>query len=97
MAGLLLGAGLSQAGGVVSGVVEAFGFSDVSVDSKGSGDDTQVTISGYIVPKLQLQYGVGVFTAINEVTLRYELVPRLYLQAMTGLSQAIDIFYKFEF
>ena len=97
MAGLLIGAGLSQAGGVVSGVAESLGFSDVSLDSKGSGDDTQVIISGYLMPKVQLQYGVGVFTAINEVTLRYELFPRLYLQAMTGLAQAIDIFYKFEF
>lgn len=84
-------------GRVVSGVAESLGFSDVSLDSKGSGDDTQVIISGYVMPKVQLQYGVGVFTAINEVTLRYELFPRLYLQAMTGLAQAIDIFYKFEF
>lgn len=30
MAGLLIGAGLSQAGGVVSGVAESLGFSDVS-------------------------------------------------------------------
>lgn len=97
MAGLLIGAGLSQAGGVVSGVAESLGFSDVSLDSKGSGNDTEVIISGYVIPKVQLQYGVGVFTAINEVTLRYEFFPRLYLQAMTGLSQAIDIFYKFEF
>lgn len=97
MTGILLGAGLSQANGLVSGIVENFGFSDVSLDSTGSGDDTQVSISGYLMPGLQLQYGVGVFTSIGEVKLRYELMPRLYVQALSGLNQALDLFYKFEF
>jgi translocation and assembly module TamB len=97
MTGILLGAGLSQANGLVSGIVENFGFSDVSLDSSGSGDKTQVSISGYLMPGLQLQYGVGVFTSISEVRLRYELMPRLYVQALSGLNQALDLFYKFEF
>ena len=97
MTGILLGAGLSQANGVVSDIAETFGFSDVSLDSSGSGDETQVSISGYLMPGLQLQYGMGVFTSISEVRLRYELMPRLYVQVMSGLNQALDLFYKFEF
>ena len=65
--------------------------------SSGSGDETQVSISGYLMPGLQLQYGMGVFTSISEVRLRYELMPRLYVQVMSGLNQALDLFYKFEF
>ena len=97
MTGILLGAGLSQANGLVSGIGESLGLSDVSLDSTGSGDNTQVSISGYLIPGLQLQYGVGVFTSIAEVKIRYELMPRLYLQALSGLNQALDLFYKFEF
>ena len=27
----------------------------------------------------------------------YYVMPRLYLQAVSGLNQAVDLFYKFEF
>ena len=66
------------------------------MDSTGSGDETQVSISGYLMPGLQLQYGMGVFTSISEVRLRYELMPRLYVQVLSGLNQALDLFYKAE-
>jgi translocation and assembly module TamB len=36
-----------------------------------------------------------VFSPIAELRLRYELMPRLYLQAMSGVAQAVDIFYRF--
>ncbi|KUE81295.1 hypothetical protein ATO46_12425 [Aeromonas schubertii] len=95
--GLLVAGAVSQAGGVVSDIGETLGLSDVSLDTAGSGDETQVTLSAYLLPGLQLQYGVGVFSPIAEFKLRYELMPRLYLQALTGIAQAVDIFYRFEF
>lgn len=94
--GLLVAGAVGQANGVVSDIGETLGLSDVSLDTAGSGDDTQVTLSAYLLPGLQLQYGVGVFSPIAEFKLRYELMPRLYLQAVTGLAQAVDIFYRFE-
>ncbi|MFB9845562.1 translocation/assembly module TamB domain-containing protein, partial [Oceanisphaera arctica] len=94
---MLLGAGVGKIGGLVTNVGEALGLQDVSLDTGGSGDDTEVNISAYVLPGLQIGYGVGVFSAIGELRLRYELLPRLYLQATSGLSQAIDIFYRFEF
>ncbi|MED5524422.1 MAG: translocation/assembly module TamB domain-containing protein [Pseudomonadota bacterium] len=97
MQSMLLSAGVSQLGGVVTGAAEKVGFSDVTIDTAGSGDSSQVAISGYLAPGLQLEYGVGVFNSVGEVKLRYELLPRLYLQAVNGVNQALDIFYKFEF
>ncbi|WMC12399.1 translocation/assembly module TamB [Oceanimonas pelagia] len=94
---MLLGAGVGRVGGLVTGVGEALGFQDVAVDTSGSGENTAVNISAYVLPGLQIGYGVGVFSSIGELRLRYELLPRLYLQATSGLSQAIDLFYKFEF
>ncbi|MBO1519789.1 translocation/assembly module TamB domain-containing protein [Oceanisphaera pacifica] len=94
---MLLGVGVSTVGGVVSNVGEALGLQDVSLDTGGSGDDTEVNISAYVLPGLQIGYGVGVFSSIGELRLRYELLPRLYLQAASGLNQAIDLFYRFEF
>lgn len=94
---MLLGAGVGKIGGLVTNVGEALGLQDVSLDTGGSGDSTEVNISAYVLPGLQIGYGVGVFSSIGELRLRYELLPRLYLQATSGLSQAIDLFYRFEF
>jgi Uncharacterized protein conserved in bacteria len=97
MAAMMIGAGLGQANGVVSDVASTFGLKDATFDTKGSGTDTKVNLSAYVLKDLQLQYGVGVYSAVSEVTLRYFLLPQLYLQAVSSLSQAVDIFYKFEF
>ncbi|WP_257293799.1 translocation/assembly module TamB domain-containing protein [Endozoicomonas sp. YOMI1] len=93
---MLIGFGVSQFGGVVTSIGEKIGFSDVTLDTQGSGDDTRVTIGGTIAPGLRVQYGAGVFNSIAEVKVRYELMPRLYLQAISGLAQAIDLFYQFK-
>ncbi|MFK0569537.1 translocation/assembly module TamB domain-containing protein [Endozoicomonas sp.] len=93
---MLIGFGVSQFGGVVTTIGEKIGLSDVTLDTQGSGDDTQVTIGGTIAPGLRVQYGAGVFNSIAEVKVRYELMPRLYLQAVSGISQAIDLFYQFK-
>jgi translocation and assembly module TamB len=93
--GLLVAGAVSQANGVVSSIGESLGMSDVSLDTAGTGDNTQVTLSAYLLPGLQFQYGVGVFSPIAEFKLRYEVLPRLYLQAMSGVAQAVDIFYRF--
>ncbi len=53
--------------------------------------------SGYLSPKLQLKYGVGIFNSLGEFTLRYELMKNLYLEAVQGLDSAVDVLYKFEF
>ncbi|WP_448218581.1 autotransporter assembly complex protein TamB [Endozoicomonas sp. 2B-B] len=94
---MLVGLGVSRFGGIATSLGESFGFSDVSLDTEGSGDDTRITIGGYIAPGLRLQYGAGVFDSVSEVKVRYELMPRLYLQVVSGLAQAVDIFYRFTY
>ncbi|MCC2637401.1 MAG: hypothetical protein K0Q68_1120 [Moraxellaceae bacterium] len=91
--------GATGAGGVglTSRVGETLGISDLSVDAEGRGDDTQFTVSGYISPKLYLRYGVGIFTPVNTATLRYKINARLYLEAVSSLESAIDLFYNMRF
>lgn len=93
---MLIGFWASQFDGAVTSIGEKFGFSDVTIDTQGSGDNTQVTIGGTIAPGLRVQYGAGVFDSIAEVKVRYELMPRLYLQAISGVARAIDLFYQFK-
>jgi translocation and assembly module TamB len=87
------GAGL----GLTDRVGGALGITDLAVDAEGSGDDTQFTVSGYISPKLYLRYGMGIFTPVNTITVRYKLSAKLYLEAVSSLESAIDIFYNWRF
>lgn len=70
---------------------------DLSLSTAGSGDDSQVQISGYIAPGLQVKYGVGIFNSIGEFTVRYRLMKDLYVEAVSGLDSAVDLLYQFEF
>ena len=54
-------------------------------------------VSAYLLPGLQVKYGVGIFDSLATLTLRYRLMPRLYLEAVAGVNQALDLLYRFEF
>ncbi|PMN66486.1 translocation/assembly module TamB domain-containing protein [Enterovibrio norvegicus] len=95
MTSMLIGLGLSQSGKLVGQLGEAFGVQDLSVDTSGSGDDEKVEVSGYILPGLQVKYGVGIFTSLPEFTVRYRLLTDLYLEAVSGADNAVDLLYQF--
>ena len=96
-AAIKLGAKGGEGFGLTSGIGGLLGVQDLSLDAEGSGDDTQVKVSGYLSPDLFLSYGVGVFTPVNTVTMRYQIRPRLYLEAVSSIENAIDLFYNFRF
>ena len=66
---------------------QAFGVDDLSLDMAGSGEDSQVVVSGYVFDDLKVSYGVGIFSPIAELTLRYRLIQNLYLEAVSGAAQ----------
>lgn len=92
----LISMGLARSGKLVGDVGEAFGVKDLALDTTGSGQDSQVTISGYIAPGLQVKYGVGIFDSIGEFTVRYRLMKDLYVEVVSGLDSAADLLYQFE-
>ncbi|SNC58696.1 autotransporter assembly complex protein TamB [Sodalis endosymbiont of Henestaris halophilus] len=97
MTSMLLGLGIAQSGQVMGKIGQAFGVSDLALDTQGVGDSSQVVVSGYIAPNLQVKYGVGIFDSLATLTIRYRLSPKLYLEAVSGLHQAINLLYRFEF
>ncbi len=97
MTSMLVGLGVAQSGQVVGKIGEAFGVSNLALDTQGVGDNSQVVVSGYVLPGLQVKYGVGIFDSLATLTLRYRLMPKLYLEAVSGISQALDVLYQFEF
>lgn len=93
----LIGLSLAKSGKVVGELGEALGVQDLQLDTQGAGDDSQVTVSGYILPGLQVKYGVGIFDSVGEFTVRYRLLKDLYVEAVNGIDNAVDLLYQFEF
>ena len=94
-AGISLGLGGTRA--FTNQIGQTFGLSGLALDAQGTGDDTQVSVTGYLTPDLYIRYGVGVFTPVNKLTLRYQVNQRLYLEASQSLERAIDMFYNWRF
>lgn len=97
MATALIGLSLAKGNQTVGNVGEKIGIEDMQLGTAGTGDDAQVTVSGYIAPGLQVMYGMGIFDAVGEFTVRYELFKDFYVQAVTGVDSAVDALYQFEF
>ncbi|MGP8289074.1 autotransporter assembly complex protein TamB [Vreelandella zhanjiangensis] len=91
----LIGMSLGRTGGAVGSIGEAFGIEDLALDTTGVGDDSQVALSGQLSDDLRISYGVGIFSPIAELTLRYTLWRNLYVQAVSGANQAVDLIYTF--
>ena len=92
----LISLSLSKTGKMVGQIGETFGIKNLNLETQGLGEQSQVVVSGYITPRLQVKYGVGLFEPLAELTLRYRLLPKLYLQSVSGTSQAVDLLYQFE-
>lgn len=97
MTALLISMGVSKSGNLLGSIGKTFGISDLALDTKGVGDKSQVVVSGKITNDLQVKYGIGIFNSLATLTLRYRLMPKLYLEAVSGVDQALDLLYQFEF
>lgn len=93
----LIGLGLSQGGRVIESLGDAVGISGLGVDTEGVGDSSKVAVSGYILPGVKVKYSVGLFDSLATLTLRYRVIPNLYIEAASGVNQALDVLYSFEF
>lgn len=97
MSSALIGLGLYQTSDMIGAIGTALGMQDLAVDTEGAGDSSQIAVSGYLTPNLQLKYGVGIFDSIGKFTLKYRMMKNLYLQAVSGLDNAVDVLYQFSF
>lgn len=93
----LIGMSIASSSKLVGNIGAAFGINDLSLDTAGAGDNSQVTVSGHLSRDLELKYGYGIFNAIGEFTVRYRIMRRLYLESVSGLDNTVDLLYKFEF
>ena len=69
----------------------------MAVNATGSGDDTAVEVSGYVAKGVEVRYAVGVFDSQPQLTIRYQLMPQLFVDIIKGSDKALDLLYKFDF
>src|SRR5690606_5831762 len=93
----LLGLGLYGGTPLAEEFAEKFGVEEFDISTSGEGDRTAVNVSGYLSPRLFVQYGISVFSPENTLTLRYQLRPKLFLEAISGVENILDLLYTFEF
>lgn len=93
----LINLGLSQGNRVIEQLGDAVGITGLGLDTEGVGEESKVAVSGYVLPGLKVKYAVGLFDSLATLTLRYRVIPRLYIEAASGVDQALDVIYSFEF
>lgn len=78
-------------------VAERLGITQFEVGTVGQSGSTDVFASGYLSPDLFLRYQTGTDNPAHALMLRYRLLSKLYLEATSGLENAIDLLYTMEF
>jgi len=92
-----LGLGLSGGEALAERFGEQLGLSHFELGTQGSGENTQVVVSGTLANRLSLSYGVGLFEPQGTIALRYQLTRRLYLEAASSLANSLDLLYRRDF
>lgn len=91
---------LSVKGGrsVTTSIADRLGIEEFSFETRGRGEDTELVVSGRVNDRVVLTYGQGIFGGdVPTYTARYEFTKKLYVEAASGVAEALDIFYSFSF
>lgn len=96
IANMLIDIAAGQSDGLMSSIGEGIGIKDLSLSSSGSGDEQSVGVRGEIAPGIELSYGVGVFDSFSIFAIRYKLFEKFYIEASSGVDQAIDAYYEWD-
>ncbi|MGJ8692485.1 MAG: translocation/assembly module TamB domain-containing protein [Thalassotalea sp.] len=90
--GVTLGATLASASGVVEQLEKLPLINNIEID----GDEKFASIAGYVDDNIYLKYGVGVTEPVNELTVRFYLLNRLWLETVSGIERSADLYFSFD-
>jgi len=93
--GTLLALGLAGSGEQASRLAKQFGIGDFQIGTVTGSGGTEAEMSGYLTPQLYVRYGRGILQRSNTVTFQYRLTPRLLIETVSGIEDALDLLYSF--
>lgn len=88
--------GLSGATDKLDSAAGQYGIRDIQLGATQKEEGTQVDISAYLSPQLYVRYGISTFDRVNTLRARYRVRNDLFIEAISGASNAIDILYAFD-
>lgn len=90
--GVALGTAITNYSGLLTQIEKLPLINRIEID----GDDKQASIAGYIGEQVYIKYGIGIMEPINELTVRFYLLNRLWVETVSGLENSADIYYSFD-
>lgn len=89
---MALGTALTNYSGVLTELEKLPLISNIEIE----GDENQASLSGYVGDQVYLKYGIGITEPINELTVRFYLLNRLWIEAVSKLENSVDVYYSFD-
>ncbi|VFP78597.1 Translocation and assembly module subunit TamB [Candidatus Erwinia haradaeae] len=94
---ILVDLGLAQSEKIIDQIGRSLRLSNLALDTIGVGSQQKIEVSANVLPNLQIKYGIGVFDPLSIFTVRYQLMPTFYIEAMASIDQEMDMLYQFNF
>ncbi|MGI9305513.1 MAG: translocation/assembly module TamB domain-containing protein, partial [Gammaproteobacteria bacterium] len=81
--------GLGQVG-------KGLGLKGIAIESTNEFESSATAVGAYLVPDLYVGYAFNLFERFNGVLLKYQLNDSFSLEAQSGSSQSLDLFYSID-
>jgi len=94
MVNALVSFGVGRSENGIGSLGQKLGVKDLNLQTAGQGQGTKVELSGQLADGVKITYGVGVFDSISEVSVHYQLLPQVYLEAVSGVNNTLDLYYQ---
>ncbi len=95
--GALLSLGLAGSESKAGQLAEKFGITDLQLGtSENASGESEAEISGQLGKDLFVRYGRGLGEQSNSISFQYRLTPKLMIETISGVEDALDLLYSFE-
>jgi|GEM_PF-640327 len=88
--------GIAQSALITESLQNTLNLDVLEISASEDIEESSVTIGKYLSPKLFISYAQDILTPESSVSLDYILSDRIKINAKSGATQSMDIFYRFE-
>lgn len=95
--GALLSLGMAGSEGKAGQLAQKFGITDLQLGtSENATGNSEAEVSGQLGKDLYVRYGRGLGQRSNSISFQYRLTPKLMIETISGIDDALDLLYSFE-
>ena len=94
--GALLSLGLAGSEDKAGQLAQKFGISDLQLGTSEGSNGTEAEVSGQLGQNLSVRYGRSLGQRNNSISFQYRLTPKLMIETISGIEDALDLLYSFE-